>query len=254
MADISFDELSIIKNINNLEITENITNSKIVLKNYFSSAAGVIENIVDNLGNIKLVKDIYADSVLNKYGLDHTSGYEVKEGTSAINTITGLDINELISGLEGNDKIYGKAGNDILIGGTGDDMIDGGAGDDTYIFKKGDGSDTITDSSGNDLLSMEYNPLEMVLQQSGSDLIVSNINNTTDKVTVKSWFSNSNNQIETIKSSSGELLLNSQVSQLIQAMSTLSSNKGMAWTDLAKNNQEETKQILAQYWKAETNK
>lgn len=101
---------------------------------------------------------------------------------------------------------------------------------------------------------MEYNPLEMVLQQSGSDLIVSNINNTTDKVTVKSWFSNSNNQIETIKSSSGELLLNSQVSQLIQAMSTLSSSKGMAWTDLAKNNQEETKQILAQYWKAETNK
>lgn len=49
-----------------------------------------------------------------------------------------------------------------------------------HIFQE-NGLDTIMDSAGTDVLSMDYNPLETILQQSGNDLILSNINNTTDK-------------------------------------------------------------------------
>jgi Ca2+-binding RTX toxin-like protein len=56
------------------------------------------------------------------------------EGNNAANTLRGLGGNDTIVGLQGADSLYG------------------GAGDDTYIYRLGDGNDTITDTSGIDLL------------------------------------------------------------------------------------------------------
>jgi Ca2+-binding RTX toxin-like protein len=59
-----------------------------------------------------------------------------------------------IKGGFANDSITGTSGNDTLVGRTGDDQISGGAGDDYYEYALGDGKDTITDSAGQDIISL----------------------------------------------------------------------------------------------------
>ncbi|MBV1928375.1 MAG: hypothetical protein KUG81_02530, partial [Gammaproteobacteria bacterium] len=51
-----------------------------------------------------------------------------------------------------NDILTGSAGNNVLTGGAGDDVLNGGDGDDTYMFSLGDGNNTITDTSGFDVI------------------------------------------------------------------------------------------------------
>jgi Ca2+-binding RTX toxin-like protein len=68
------------------------------------------------------------------------------EGTSANETLYGIDRADMIHGYGGSDYIYSKEGSDTLIGGTGDDYLYGGLGDDTYKFSAGDGADRISES------------------------------------------------------------------------------------------------------------
>lgn len=62
--------------------------------------------------------------------------------------------NDVAYGGLGNDTINTYDGDDILIGGPGNDYLYGGKGNDNYVFHIGDGTDYITDTSGNDTLSI----------------------------------------------------------------------------------------------------
>ncbi len=179
-----------------------------------------------------------------------SQSFEFK-GTSVVDTMTATTNSMFLSGGSGADVITGNTGNDVLIGGAGNDTLKGAAGNDTYIFGRGDGIDTVTDTAGADILRINANPLDLIFAQTGTDLDIS-INGTTDKVTVKSWFSGATNQIEKIVANDTELLLNTSVQGMIQAMSAFDSGNQMTWSQSIQNKPKETNDVLSQYWGHQT--
>ncbi|MDP2221111.1 MAG: calcium-binding protein [Hydrogenophaga sp.] len=150
--------------------------------------------------------------------------------------IRALGVNQIQSG-GGNDEItlgWGAdtidagAGDDIIRAGGGGDYVRGGAGndviiadqwsDDTYVFGRHDGRDTISDDGGADVLLFEgVQSDELWFQRVGGDLQI-NIVGQQDGVTVQGWYSKPFGKIEQIKTSDGEVLLDSQVEARISEM------------------------------------
>src|SRR3990172_1789067 len=177
------------------------------------------------------------------------------EGSEYADTLKGSMISttaDTIYGYEGNDTIYGYDGNDFLDGGEGSDLLYGGTGNDTYIFGTGYGTDTVqeNDSTGGntDTVQLGINPIDVVFAQATNNLDLT-IHGTTDKLTVQSWYTGSAYQTEVFTAADGRHLLNTQVAQLIQAMSTFCANNGLAnWDQAITNRPQDVQTILAQYW------
>ncbi len=172
-------------------------------------------------------------------------------GTNGDDNIYGADDeSDIIAAGAGTDTVYGQGGDDVITGGTGDDTLYGGYGNDTYIFASGDDNDSITDESGDDTITFGQDLSSIIFSQYGSGLQIT-VAGGADSVTVNSWYSNSNYQIETIEASDGSTISNSQIEQLIQAMATYSSNNnGISWNDALSSNPQDVQNILAQYWTA----
>jgi hypothetical protein len=109
---------------------------------------------------------------------------------------------------------------------TGGNAASGGNGNNTYIASSSTGQATIhaNEAAGT------TNELDFVggitsenlwFQQSGNDLKI-DLLGTTTQVDVSGWFSNSSNQLQEI--SAAGLKIDSQISQLVQAMATYSAN------------------------------
>ncbi|MGT2718779.1 calcium-binding protein, partial [Streptococcus oricebi] len=90
-------------------------------------------------------------------------------------TLNGSSEADILYGEAGDDSLYGNDSNDILDGGVGNDYLYGGAGDDTYIFGKGYGRDSISDSSGHNVIRFleGMTPESLKVTTSGSDLVFS---------------------------------------------------------------------------------
>ncbi|MGC0048506.1 calcium-binding protein, partial [Ralstonia pseudosolanacearum] len=92
-----------------------------------------------------------------------------------------------------NDYLYGEAGDDSLQGGAGNDYLVGNEGSDTYVFNSGWGQDTIynydTTSGHSDVIEFGTGiaASDIVATRSGDDLVLS-LRNSSDKVTVQSYF------------------------------------------------------------------
>ena len=69
--------------------------------------------------------------------------------SSADQTLSGGNGNDLLFGNGGVDTINGGGGSDLIVGGLGDDRMNGGADNDTLLG--GSGSDTLTGGAGNDV-------------------------------------------------------------------------------------------------------
>ncbi|WP_100182189.1 Ig-like domain-containing protein [Candidatus Nitrosotenuis aquarius] len=87
------------------------------------------------------------------------SSYNIIDGSSGNDNLSGTNGADLIRGYGGDDKIKGKNGNDCLIGGDGADKIWGGDGNDTMYGDAGadklygdKGDDIIYGGDGNDRL------------------------------------------------------------------------------------------------------
>src|SRR5207253_4583622 len=107
---------------------------------------------------------------------------------------------------------------------TGGNTASGGNGNNTYIASSSTGQATIhaNEAAGT------TNELDFVggitsenlwFQQSGNDLKI-DLLGTTTQVDVSGWFSNATNQLQEI--TAGGLKIDSQISQLVQAMATYS--------------------------------
>jgi trimeric autotransporter adhesin len=111
------------------------------------------------------------------------------------NTITGTSADEHFFGFAGNDSIDGGGGDDILEGNVGDDYLAGGQGSDTYRFGRGDGNDLIwnaeDDPAGTKIDRLQFSgdilPSEVYARRVNYDLVLT-IANSTDKVTIMSYF------------------------------------------------------------------
>ncbi|MBV1889115.1 MAG: type I secretion C-terminal target domain-containing protein, partial [Proteobacteria bacterium] len=167
LADLTFMDIG-----NNLVIT--FAEGDITIQNHFGG--GKVEELILSNG-LTLDMDDYED-------------WSVGDETD--NTLVATSANEALYGGNGNDdltahinggKLYGGAGidtltgvsgNDTLTGGVGDDFLNGGAGNDTYVFNLGDGNNTITDTSGFDVLKLGAGIAlgDITFTQVGNDLDV----------------------------------------------------------------------------------
>ena len=129
-------------------------------------------------------------------------------GTSSDTTLTGSD--------------YGK---NVFNLGTGGDTVNAGTAGNTINFASGDGSATINLNGGvsNNVLNFGSSiaDSQLWLQQSGNDLDI-NVIGTSDQITLSNWYTAY--QLQGVTASG--LTLDTQVSQLVSAMATYSSNNG----------------------------
>jgi hypothetical protein len=195
-------------------------------------------------------------TLLKDYGLHGTANDEtitnkhIMDGTiygdAGNDNLHGNNQKDALCGGAGNDNLYGYKGDDILDGGPGNDYLEGGTGNDTYIFGIGDGQDTINNNyGGNDLLVFnDLDPIDLWFDRSGNNLILGLVG-TQDNVTITNWFSG-DFKIDVIQTDS-MILLENQLSQLLQAMAALGTPSGAngLWTE---EQQQELTSIISTYW------
>ncbi|MBH0203087.1 MAG: hypothetical protein HP496_12540 [Nitrospira sp.] len=194
--------------------------------------------------------------------VDGGDGNDSLLGGSGNDVLNGENGRDTLDGGAGDDQLLGGAGNDILIGGSGadrftggrgNDMLVGNSGNDTYQFSRGDGQDTIFDSdpfSGNQdraVFGSTINPLDLVVSRQANDLRLA-VHGLADQVTIKDWYVSNANRIETIQAGNGEILLSTQVNQLIQAMAAFSQQTGLTWDQAIDQRPQDVQAVLAASW------
>jgi Ca2+-binding RTX toxin-like protein len=111
-----------------------------------------------------------------------------------------------IEGSSRDDTLNSNGGNDILDGGAGNDSLQGGTGNDIYVFGHGYGQDVIFDydaKTGNlDKVQIAscILPADVKVTRDSSNLYlsISNLNGTTDKLTLQNWFSGDSYRVEQV--------------------------------------------------------
>ncbi|MEW6544389.1 MAG: calcium-binding protein [Nitrospirota bacterium] len=211
--------------------------------------AGSDTVFVQGTGGLTL--DLGQASVEQAFGGEGDDSFTTT-GSAAI-TAFGNGGSDTLTGGMGNDYLFGGAGNDQLTGSAGNDYLEGGSGDDTYHVDPEFGQDSVYDrdivAGNSDLLSFGsgIDPLDLILEQSGNNLQISRYGST-DRVTIQNWYGDSADQIETIQAGDGSLLLNDQVSQLIQAMAQFTISNGMTWAQAIQQRPNDVQAILAASW------
>ncbi len=192
--------------------------------------------------------------------VDGGAGNDALDGDEGDDTLTGGAGNDELEGNSGNDTLIGGLGNDTLEGDEGDDTLNGGLGNDTYEFGRGDGQDLITDNSGTaDKLAFNrgltlIDPADVILSRVASDLHIA-IEGTSDQLTIQNWYTGTANRVEIFESGSGDVLLSTQVEQLIQAMAAFTTNTGLSWEEVAGGGGDSAQQaqfqgIIAANWQS----
>ncbi|CUS31830.1 calcium-binding protein [Candidatus Nitrospira nitrificans] len=181
------------------------------------------------------------------------SGHDRLVGGGGDDTLSAGSGNDYLDGDAGHDQLMGGSGADHVIGGLGNDTLVGNSGSDTYRFARGDGQDTIQDVdafAGNHdrvLLETTIDPLDLVISRQAHDLRLA-IHGSTDQVTVKDWYLGRTNHIEMIHAGNGEVLLSTQVDQLIHAMAAFTQQTGLTWEHAIEQRPQEVQTILAASW------
>ncbi|WP_458765253.1 putative Ig domain-containing protein [Cupriavidus basilensis] len=193
--------------------------------------------------------------------LSGTGGDDVLSGGDGDDVLNGEDGDDVLNGGGGADRLYGGRGDDVLDGGAGNDALYGGKGNDTYRLDRGAGQDTIDDfdtTVGNtDVLQFGGGIAADQLwfrKANLWDLEVSIIG-TGDKVTIRDWdfwhkgssWENAQH-IEQFKTADGQILLDSQVDQLVTAMAAFAP-PGAGQTTLPASYQSALAPVLAANWK-----
>jgi Ca2+-binding RTX toxin-like protein len=181
-----------------------------------------------------------ADDTFRFYRFNPTHSVETIDGGLGTNRLAGTVMNDKldfsstdligiseIDGGAGHDNITGSQLDDVIIGGLGNDTMNGGLGDDTYQIGLGSGKDKINDSQGNDNVTYGtgIEKEDLWFRRAGNDLLV-DIFEDNSQVKVGGWYSDDANQMDKFVTTSGDVLQNNQVDQLVQAMAafTPSSN------------------------------
>jgi hypothetical protein len=67
-------------------------------------------------------------------------------------------------------------------------------------------------------------------------------------MTVRNWYLGASTQIETLQAGNGEVLLNTQVDQLIQAMAAFTQQSGLTWDQAIDQRPQDVEVVLAASW------
>ena len=171
------------------------------------------------------------------------AGDDRLRGGNGDDTLRGGDGNDEMRGGAGDDTLDGGDGNDEMRGGAGDDTLDGGAGDDflrlgggsdTVVFGRGDGHDTVAadgfDAASTDkvMFGSGVKSDDLWFEESGADLKISVVGES-DSLTLKDWFKSSitaAGRMDEFHLSSGEVLIESRVQELVEKMAGWSRDHG----------------------------
>ncbi|MFZ5968587.1 MAG: calcium-binding protein, partial [Bacillota bacterium] len=213
--------------------------------NYLEGGAGD-DSLYGGIGDDSLYGDDGHD-ILDGGG----AGYNYLEGGLGNDRLYGgIDDDELY-GDDGDDVLEGGAGDDYLEGGSGNDYLSGGIGNDGYSFYMGDGQDIIYDydatPDNKDAVYLDQSYIDLMFERDGNSLTIS-FGATTDILTINSWYSGSEYQIEELISADGSVLLNTQVEQLIQSMASFAQQNGVSWEVARQERTEDVQSLLSQFW------
>ena len=222
------------------------------------------DTMIGGIGNDTYLVDTSADVITERSGegrdlvlssVTYTLSSNVEDltldGTSAINA-TGNSLNNLITGNSATNTLKGNAGNDTLDGGSGADSLFGGLGNDTYLFGRGYGADSVTENdstAGNADVAQFLAGIaadQLWFRHIGNNLEVSIIG-TSDKLTLKSWYSGSAYHVEQFRTADNRVLLDSKVELLVQAMAAFSP-PAAGQTSLPASYQETLEPLIAANW------
>lgn len=192
------------------------------------------------------------DTVLIDQGYTLSASVEnlVLKGTNSING-TGNELDNRLTGNSSNNNLNGGLGADMLDGGAGNDTLSGGDGNDTYLFGRGGGADLIKENQSaintdTLLFGADISAEQIWLRQSGSNLEVSIIG-TGDKITINNWYAGDAYQVERFALANGEVLLDSQVQSLVDAMAGFAP-PASGQTTLPQNYQDALAGVIAISW------
>jgi Ca2+-binding RTX toxin-like protein len=183
------------------------------------------------------------------YTLDANVENLTLTGTTAISG-TGNGLNNTLIGNSVNNTLSGAGGHDSLRGSEGNDMLNGGSGNDTYLVGRGDGQDLVRESGGTTdklLYDAGIDPLDLVISRQANNLRLA-IHGSTDAVTIQNWYGGLSNRTETIQAGNGQILLSTQVNQLIQAMASFSQQTGLTWDQAIDQRSQDVQAVLAASW------
>ena len=217
-----------------------------------------IQNWVNPLNQVQTFQ--FADgSTLNAseiIGLVNASGSDTLTSASGINALIGNNSDAILLGASGatGTLVSGSSGDVLSVTGSGNTLIAGTATDTlsasgsgntltastghatlidggtqgVYQYGPGDGQATIVNgSSSNASATNQLNfgssisDEQLWFLQSGNNLQI-DVLGTSSQVTINNWFGSTGNQLQEI--TAGGLKIDSQVSQLVQAMATYSAN------------------------------
>lgn len=189
-------------NWNNLTITFEGSDDKLVIEGFFNSEAD--RNYYLTFHGGSKVHATASDSPLRTIYGTNDSEYIVAMddrgvtiyGESGDDNLNGGNGADSLYGGNGADRLHGNSGNDILDGGKGNDYLYGGAGKDTYLFGKGYGTDTIIDSEGVNTISFG-NGLQadrlIAYRTNWNDLTIT-FQDAADKLVISGYFTSENNR------------------------------------------------------------
>ena len=134
-------------------------------------------------------------TTLKKNGMAFTVASTNNETTLTLGLVAG----KMQKGSTANDKLTGTVNSDIFYGGTGNDTINGKNGRDVAIYDtEAWGKDIITKTSGTmTLLFVGIKKSNVTSKMSGSDLILTNKNDSKQTITVKNYNENTHNLVYT---------------------------------------------------------
>lgn len=172
-------------------------------------------------------------------------------GTASING-TGNGLANILIGNDAVNSLSGGGGSDTLDGRGGNDTLTGGAGSDTYLIGRGYGTDTVVENdstSGNTDVAQFLAGVsadQIWFRQTGNNLEASIIG-TSDALIMKNWYLGSQYQVEQFQTADGQLLLSSQVQNLVQAMAQFSP-PASGETTLPSSYQADLQPVIAANW------
>ena len=138
------------------------------------------------------------------------TGHDHLSGENGNDSLFGNAGDDFIEGGAGSDDLFGNAGNDILIAGSGTDDLFGGSGNDQYIFDN-NLSGTLGDTSGNDLIEIEFTSA-ITFAQSGNSLVIDGPGSG-NALTIFNWFSGQ--EIEVLRLANNTVLSSQDINQII---------------------------------------
>ncbi len=149
-------------------------------------------------------------------------------------------------------------GGSSAIGTSGADTFDltlsaattaaGGAGNDTYLANRGGGADIVADSGGSDRIAFgaAVTSDQLWFRHVGNHLEIGIIG-TSDKVTIQNWYTSAGNRVERFETAQGQVLLDTQVENLVSAMAAFAPPPA-GQTTLPQDYQSTLQPIIASNW------